>query len=207
MRGTVYRVVNHFFGETINVAGLITGQDLIAQLKGKDLGERLLIPANMLRSGEQVFLDDVTVAQAEAALGEALPSLERAAGAVTAAAGYDYPVRSALAWEDYPTREMLREDVALGRGYALLAEGRVAGYLCLDFGGDPAYLGIDGAWGTEEPYGVVHRMAFGAEFQGKGLFPPALRLVEAACLARGVRSLRMDTDPSNLRMQHLLEIW
>ena len=107
--------------------------------------------------------------------------------------------------EDYPTREMLREDMALGRGYALLAEGRVAGYLCLDFGGDPAYLGIDGAWGTEEPYGVVHRMAFGAEFQGKGLFPSALRLVEAVCLGRGVRNLRMDTDPSNLRMQHVLE--
>ena len=39
--------------------------------------------------------------------------------------------------EDYPTREMLREDMALGRGYALLAEGRVAGYLCLDFAGLP----------------------------------------------------------------------
>ena len=52
---------------------------------------------------------------------------------------------------------------------------------------------------------MVHRMAFGAEFQGKGLFPSALRLVEAVCLGRGVRNLRMDTDPSNLRMQHVLE--
>lgn len=70
----VYAIRNDFFGETITVAGLITGQDLIAQLKeaqaqDADLGEMLLIPGNMLRSGEQVFLDDVTVSQAEEALG------------------------------------------------------------------------------------------------------------------------------------------
>ena len=69
LSGRVYPIVNHFFGETITVAGLITGQDLIAQLRGKPLGERLLISANMLRAGEQVFLDDVTVADVERELG------------------------------------------------------------------------------------------------------------------------------------------
>ena len=61
IKGTVFPIVNDFFGHTINVAGLVTGGDLIAQLKGKDLGARLLIPANMLRDGEGVFLDDVTL--------------------------------------------------------------------------------------------------------------------------------------------------
>ena len=70
----VYAIRNDFFGETITVSGLITGQDMIAQLKerqqaGEDLGETLLIPSNMLRSGEQVFLDDVTVGDVEQALG------------------------------------------------------------------------------------------------------------------------------------------
>lgn len=60
-KGNVYPIVNHFFGETITVSGLVTGSDLIAQLKGLDLGERLLIPINMLRHGEDVFLDDVTL--------------------------------------------------------------------------------------------------------------------------------------------------
>ena len=46
----------------------ITGCDLIAQLKGKDLGTRLLIPQNMLRHGETVFLDDVTIEDVEQAL-------------------------------------------------------------------------------------------------------------------------------------------
>lgn len=59
---------NDFFGEKITVSGLITGQDLVRQLQGKDLGENLLIPVNMLRSNEQVFLDDMTVSQIEETL-------------------------------------------------------------------------------------------------------------------------------------------
>lgn len=59
----VYDITNEFFGEKITVAGLITGQDLKKQLKGKDLGTKLLLPCHMLRSGEEVFLDDVTVSE------------------------------------------------------------------------------------------------------------------------------------------------
>ena len=69
----VVPIRNDFFGETITVSGLITGQDLIKQLKekkesGMELGD-VMIPSNMLRTGELVFLDDVTTAEAEAALG------------------------------------------------------------------------------------------------------------------------------------------
>ena len=59
----IYDITNEFFGEKITVAGLITGQDLKKQLKGADLGEKLLLPCHMLRSGEDVFLDDVTVSE------------------------------------------------------------------------------------------------------------------------------------------------
>lgn len=64
----VIPVENRFFGEKITVSGLLTGRDLIRQLSGQDLGERLLIPCNMLRSGERVFLDDVSVDELEQAL-------------------------------------------------------------------------------------------------------------------------------------------
>ena len=64
----IYPIRNDFFGEKITVSGLITGGDLIRQLKGKDLGERLLLPCNMFRSEEDVFLDDVTLAEVEEAL-------------------------------------------------------------------------------------------------------------------------------------------
>ena len=66
--GRVYPIVNDFFGHTINVAGLVTGGDIIKQLTGMELGERLLIPRNMLRHGEGVFLDDVKIEDIEHSL-------------------------------------------------------------------------------------------------------------------------------------------
>lgn len=64
----VYPIVNDFFGEHITVSGLLTGQDIEKQLKGKKLGTRLLLPQNVLRSGEEVFLDDFTKTDLEKAL-------------------------------------------------------------------------------------------------------------------------------------------
>ena len=64
----VYPVKNEFFGEQITVSGLITGKDLLCQLKGKPLGERLLLPCSMFRSGETVFLDDITLKDVTEAL-------------------------------------------------------------------------------------------------------------------------------------------
>ena len=64
----VYPITNEFFGENITVSGLLTGQDIISQLKEKELGERLLLPQNVLRSGEDVFLDDIRVWELEKAL-------------------------------------------------------------------------------------------------------------------------------------------
>ena len=64
----VYAITNDFFGEMITVSGLLTGQDIIAQLQGVSLGERILLPQNVLRSGEEVFLDDVTLTEMKNAL-------------------------------------------------------------------------------------------------------------------------------------------
>ena len=72
----VLAVQNEFFGEKITVSGLITGQDLIRQLFGKDLGEKLLIPCNMLRDQENVFLDDVTVEEVSEKLGTEIVIVE-----------------------------------------------------------------------------------------------------------------------------------
>lgn len=64
----LHTIRNEFFGELITVAGLITGQDIMKQLSGKKLGGRLLLPACMFRSGEEVFLDDVTRTEVQNAL-------------------------------------------------------------------------------------------------------------------------------------------
>lgn len=64
----VYCIRNDFFGERITVSGLVTGQDIMAQLKGKELGSTLLLPCNMLKADEDVFLDDLTVKDVSDAL-------------------------------------------------------------------------------------------------------------------------------------------
>lgn len=64
----VYPIRNDFFGENITVSGLLTGQDLKAQLGELELGERVLLPCNLLRSGEEVFLDDMTLDELKSAL-------------------------------------------------------------------------------------------------------------------------------------------
>ncbi|MBU3126270.1 DUF512 domain-containing protein [Clostridium tagluense] len=71
----VKKIVNHFFGETITVAGLLTGKDIINQLKDEKLGDYIIIPSNMLKSGyelgdydQQIFLDNITVSDLEKSL-------------------------------------------------------------------------------------------------------------------------------------------
>ena len=61
VQAEVVTIRNEFFGENITVSGLITGRDLMAQLSGKELGDKLLIPCNMLKNDEDVFLDDITL--------------------------------------------------------------------------------------------------------------------------------------------------
>ena len=72
VQAEVYAVKNNFFGEKITVSGLITAADLMDQLAQRELGEKVLIPCNMLRSGEDVFLDDLTVDDIREALGTEL---------------------------------------------------------------------------------------------------------------------------------------
>ena len=64
----VYPIVNDFFGHNITVTGLLTGQDIVAQLKGKELGDALLLPQCCLKADEDIFLDDMHLSELENAL-------------------------------------------------------------------------------------------------------------------------------------------
>ena len=59
----VYKIINHFFGESITVSGLLTGKDMLEQLKGCELGDEILIPRNCLKHGEDVFLCGMTLSE------------------------------------------------------------------------------------------------------------------------------------------------
>ena len=65
----VYKIINHFFGESITVSGLLTGKDIADQLSGCELGDELLIPENSLRHGEDVFLCGMTTDELSKSLG------------------------------------------------------------------------------------------------------------------------------------------
>lgn len=71
----VYKIVNNFFGESITVAGLLTGADIKSQLCDKTLGDELLIPECALRHGEDVFLCGMTVPELSEALGVKVTSV------------------------------------------------------------------------------------------------------------------------------------
>lgn len=83
----VVAIKNNFFGGGVNVSGLVTGGDLIAQLKGRNLGEKLFIPSSMLRFENDVFLDDVSVEDVERELNISLEAVnnngDELVGAVT----------------------------------------------------------------------------------------------------------------------------
>lgn len=78
----VFAIQNRFFGERITVAGLITGQDLTEQLQNRDLGAALLISKNMLKADEDIFLDDMTLPQAQEKIGVPILCVEDS--------GYDF---------------------------------------------------------------------------------------------------------------------
>jgi putative radical SAM enzyme (TIGR03279 family) len=81
----VYEIKNRFFGESITVAGLLTATDIIDQLKGKELGRALILPADVLRSEGDLFLDDKTPKDVERALGTSLRFAENDGAALAAA--------------------------------------------------------------------------------------------------------------------------
>ena len=107
--------------------------------------------------------------------------------------------------EDYPNIDTIREDLAAKKGYVIKVDGVIAGYMCIDFDGEPTYNNIEGAWQSDAEYAVVHRMAFSRQFRGMGLADICWQLIEAHCREKGLGYIRIETDAQNKRMQHVLE--
>lgn len=107
--------------------------------------------------------------------------------------------------EQYPNLDVIRRDILSGTGYVFKADGEIAGYVSIDFSGEPAYDRIDGAWHADLPYAVIHRLAFRSKFQGTGLAGTAFAQIEQLCLEKNVPYIRLNTDFPNRRMQHILE--
>lgn len=107
--------------------------------------------------------------------------------------------------ETYPNQDTILNDIQSQKGYVIKSNGDIAGYMCIDFSGEPAYADIKGEWRRDTPYAVVHRMAFRKKYRGTGLAGIAFKLIEELCVKNDVRNIRVDTDFSNARMQHILK--
>lgn len=109
-------------------------------------------------------------------------------------------------WQDgYPEEALMREDIALSRGYVLEENGQLLGIATVDFAGEPSYDVIyDGAWTTPAPYAAIHRVAMDAAARGTGAADRLMAACEQVVRERGVRSIRIDTHPQNTVMQHML---
>ncbi len=104
-------------------------------------------------------------------------------------------------WKNsYPPRDILEEDVKIGRGYVVVGEnGGILAAFMFQLGDDDTYKIIEnGTWLNSDPYGVIHRVA--SSGTAKGILSVIVEYCSAFC-----DNLRMDTHEDNKIMQHLLE--
>jgi GNAT superfamily N-acetyltransferase len=109
-------------------------------------------------------------------------------------------------WQDgYPNEETVRADMAKGFGHVLEFEGNAIAYAAILFEIEPAYEEIEGKWLSNGPYAVVHRVATAESMKGKGVATALFHKIEELVKARGVPSLKVDTNFDNQPMLKIMD--
>ncbi len=111
-------------------------------------------------------------------------------------------------WQNgYPNRASFEEDIKNGESYVLVDDDRdhVLGCMALSFREEKTYNVIDGAWLTNEAYGVIHRIAIDSSQKGKGLAEKFLEFSERKAIDNNVFSIKIDTHEKNSSMIKLIE--
>lgn len=129
----------------------------------------------------------------------ALEDLDKVMGIYDKARQYMRDNGNASQWaNDYPNIELIKEDIAKGKGYVCVYEEQIVGVFYYSEGPDPTYINIyEGSWMEDGPYGVVHRIASASRQKGVASF--CLNWSLERC-----RNIRIDTHKDNLIMQNFL---
>ncbi|MBQ2248201.1 MAG: GNAT family N-acetyltransferase [Tidjanibacter sp.] len=108
-------------------------------------------------------------------------------------------------WQNgYPNRGRIEEDLRLGYGRVVVAEGRVVAYGAVTYDGEPAYDHLEGgSWPIGGDYATVHRLCVAEDAVGRGWGVAFMELAEREAAGR-VPSIRVDTHPDNRTMQHIV---
>lgn len=109
-------------------------------------------------------------------------------------------------WQDeYPNIDTVYEDIKEGVAYVGTLDDTVVGYLAIVFGVDVSYNEIfDGAWLSDKPYGVVHRVAIDSSYRGKNSAHKMMDFAEQLALEKGIECMKIDTHKDNIVMQKLI---
>ncbi len=115
-----------------------------------------------------------------------------------------------LQWdENYPTTQILKNDVMQGWGHVLVPSGgrkEIIAYGAIVFDEEPAYSDLkDGQWLSCQPYVVLHRLAVADRWKHQGMAGRYMQAVADMALSHGIRSFRVDTNYDNLYMQKLFD--
>ncbi len=104
-------------------------------------------------------------------------------------------------WQDgYPNEESFKGDIENGESYVIV-DGEIIGCMALSFRGERTYDVIDGAWLTNDKYGVIHRLAIDKNYKGKRVANEFLAFSEEVAKGQDVYSIKIDTHPENMSMQ------
>lgn len=108
-------------------------------------------------------------------------------------------------WQnEYPDEECIKTDILSGHGYLLTEADNIIGYACISFNKEECYQEIQGNWLSTGPYAVIHRMTIANKYKGKGLSAKFLEFAQSLSISNKITSIKIDTDPNNEVMKHLL---
>lgn len=106
----------------------------------------------------------------------------------------------------YPNINTIQEDIDKEYGYVLLKDNQIAATVAVSFDGEETYENIyNGAWLSNQPYAVIHRLAINNELKGIGLASIVMEHIFELCRQKGIGSIKVDTHQENIPMQRLLE--
>lgn len=109
-------------------------------------------------------------------------------------------------WQNgYPDEACILNDIANGYSYVLFSGDQLIATAMISFDGEPTYTHITGAWRSNAPYAVVHRIAVERSMKGQNVAGLIFERVVELCKQRDVTAIRIDTHPHNLNMTRVIE--
>jgi len=109
-------------------------------------------------------------------------------------------------WQNgYPNEGTVESDIQQGYGYVIEENNMIIAYAAIVFGDEPTYEVINGAWMSNQPYVVVHRVATTPTLKGKGIATQLFLMIEKLALEKNIFSIKVDTNFDNIPMLKIMD--